>query len=374
MKLLIAGDYCPRNRAGCLIENGDFFSVFSEIRPLICNYEYSIVNFECSIVEGDAKPIEKSGPNFCCSVRGADALKWLGFDCVTLANNHFLDYGESGVKQTLDYCKTIELDTVGGGINLEEASKILYKEIEGKTLAVINCCEHEFSIATGKTAGSNPLNPINQYYAIQEAKSKADYVLVIVHGGHEHYQLPSPRMQETYRFFVDAGADAVVNHHQHCYSGYEDYKGKPIFYGIGNFCFDEPSSPHLNWNEGYFVELEFIGEKIQFGIIPYCQCKHEAKVVLLPMDSFNEEIESINRVICNSSILESKINEYYKDNAFLTGWQFEPYRNGVIFRLRQKGLLPSMLKNDERLLITNNLMCESLNEKVRWWLIQELNK
>jgi poly-gamma-glutamate synthesis protein (capsule biosynthesis protein) len=45
-------------------------------------------------------------------------------------------------------------------------------------------------------------------------------------------------MVETYRFFIEAGADAVVNHHQHCICGYEVYKGKPIFYGLGNFCFD----------------------------------------------------------------------------------------------------------------------------------------
>ena len=51
---------------------------------------------------------------------------------------------------------------------------------------------------------------------VEEAKKKADFVLVIVHGGSEHFQLPTPRMQATYRFFVDAGADAVVNHHQHC--------------------------------------------------------------------------------------------------------------------------------------------------------------
>lgn len=52
-----------------------------------------------------------------------------------------------------------------------------------------------------------------------------------MHGGHEHYQLPSLRMQETYRFFIDAGADVVVNHHQHCFSGYEIYNNKYIFMG-----------------------------------------------------------------------------------------------------------------------------------------------
>ena len=87
----------------------------------------------------------------------------------------------------------------------------------------------------------NPLLPIQQFYKIQEAKENADYVLVIVHGGIEHYQLPTSRMIETYRFFIDAGADAVVNHHQHCYSGYERYKSKPIIYGLGNLLFDNPN-------------------------------------------------------------------------------------------------------------------------------------
>ena len=53
---------------------------------------------------------------------------------------------------------------------------MLYKEIDGQMLAIINCCEHEFSIATEITAGSNPLNAIQQYYSIKEARQKSDYV------------------------------------------------------------------------------------------------------------------------------------------------------------------------------------------------------
>ena len=156
---------------------------------------------------------------------------------------------------TLMYLNDKQADFVGGGNSLRQASETLYKSIDGHTLAVINCCEHEFSIATETSSGANPLNPIQQYYKIQEARKNADYVLVIVHGGHEHYQLPSPRMKETYRFFVDAGADAVVNHHQHCYSGYEVYNGKPIFYGIGNFLFDREGVRNSIWNEGDMVLL-----------------------------------------------------------------------------------------------------------------------
>ena len=57
-------------------------------------------------------------------------------------------------------------------MNINEASKVLYKKFDDKIVAFINCCEHEFSIATAYNAGSNPLNSIKQYYAIKEAKRR----------------------------------------------------------------------------------------------------------------------------------------------------------------------------------------------------------
>ncbi|MBQ9230186.1 MAG: CapA family protein [Prevotella sp.] len=199
------------------------------------------------------------------------------------------------------------IDTVGGGLSLNEASLILYKNVAGKKLAVINCCEHEFSIATESTAGSNPLNPIQQFYAIQTARQHADYVVVIVHGGHERFQLPSPRMQETYRFFIDAGADAVVNHHQHCYSGYEYYQGKPIFYGLGNFCFDTDMPCENSWYEGYIVELNFTNrEKIEHRIIPYTQCMGNCKINILPESYYDRRISELNSILVPLLIFKCK--------------------------------------------------------------------
>ena len=253
MKVFIAGDYYPNERVADVFKRGDYASVFSDLKPIVENTDYSIVNLECPVIERSAYPIEKLGPSLRCSISGIQALKYLGVNCVTLANNHFLDYGEDGVKDSIKTLDSFSVEHVGGGMDLVAASKTLYKAFNGRKLAIINCCEHEFSIATSTSAGCNPLNPIRQYYSIQEAKHKADKVLVIVHGGHEHFQLPSPRMVEMYRFFIDAGADAVVNHHQHCFSGYELWNGRPIFYGLGNFCFDNHSKRSGSWTEGYAV-------------------------------------------------------------------------------------------------------------------------
>lgn len=105
---------------------------------------------------------------------------------------------------TLEFCRNQNVKTVGGGMNIEEASQTLYIDsLEGK-IAIVNFAENDWKAATPTPAGFNPMDIIDNTMQIQEAKSKADYVIVIIHGGHEYYNLPSPRMQKQYRFLCRA--------------------------------------------------------------------------------------------------------------------------------------------------------------------------
>lgn len=371
MRVLIAGDFCPKDRVASMLEKRDFASVLGDVKDIVSKADYSFVNFECPVVTGNAKPIEKLGPNLKCSEKGLEAIRWAGFNCVTLANNHFYDYGDKGVTETLDTCERLGIDYVGGGRNIKEAVHILNKNIGNQTLAIINCCEHEFSIATESTGGANPLNPVQQYYAIKEAKKEADRVLVIVHGGHEHFQLPSPRMVETYRFFIDAGADAVVNHHQHCYSGYEVYNGKPIFYGIGNFCFDNPQKHNGFWTEGYAITIDLTPENPSFILHPYIQCADDARVKLLPKNSFDNKIGELNNSIVSPNELLDKVNQYYAEFTKSYSDFFEPFRNRFYISAKHRGWLPSFVKKRNTLLYRNHILCESHRDKLSYWLIHK---
>ena len=365
MKILIAGDFCPMDRVAKLIDKEDYESVFGEVIKYTQQADYSIVNLEAPIVETEANPIEKCGPNLKCTSKAIKALKYAGFGMATLANNHFYDYGDDGVKQTLDACQKEGIDVVGGGMNITDAAKIFYKEIKGVKVAIVNCCEHEFSIATEKSGGSNPLNPIQQYYSIQEAKRNAARVIVIVHGGHEHYQLPSPRMKETYRFFVDAGADAVINHHQHCYTGYEVYNGKPIFYGLGNFCFDRGEQTSKNWKEGYMVMLYISDSGINYDLIPYVQA-HKAPGIKIIDDrkEFESDITSFNEIIADDSKLKEKRQKWMDKSYKYQYLLLEPYQNRYLKALYVRGLLPSFIGKKKRLMILNYLKCEAHIERV----------
>lgn len=368
MKILVGGDYVPRERIACLMQDGNF-SYFDEVRQLTKSSDLSILNLEAPIVVNDAVPIDKCGPNLKTTKEVVDSLKYAGFNMVTLANNHIMDYGDSGLQDTIKALKDAGIGQVGVGDNLEAAQIIQYFEKDGERLAIINCCEHEFSIATDNTPGANPLNPIHQYHSILEAKRNADYVLVIVHGGHEHWQLPSPRMVETYRFFIDAGADAIVNHHQHCYSGFESYNGKPIFYGLGNLCFEYSTKKNLPWNFGYMVTIDFSKKGIKYQIHPYEQCSQEPMVKLLDESIFDTDLNRLNDIIYNEKMLKNKTAEYFDESAKSISNILAPFGGRIINAMRRRGILSSKISKSKRLALDNYINCESHRDIMNHWFL-----
>jgi poly-gamma-glutamate synthesis protein (capsule biosynthesis protein) len=190
--------------------------------------------------------------------------------------------------------------------------------IKDKRIAVLNFAEHEFSIATQNSAGAAPLNLIKNYYQILEAKRNSDLVIIIIHGGNEHYPLPSPRMVETYRFFAELGVMAVIGHHTHCPSGFEIYKGVPIFYSLGNFIFDWKDKMLESWYEGYFIKLTISKNKVtNIVLTPYFQCKNDPGLQLMHGDElteFLEKIEGYSNIIQNSDLLENKWLSFCKSH------------------------------------------------------------
>lgn len=364
MKVLIVGDFVPQNRCLTAIAKGDYLSQFEDVVGIVQSADISIVNLESPIVEGNQKPIDKTGPNLCCPKETAECIKNIGFDCVTLANNHFYDYGDAGVESTLRRCNEVGLIPIGGGHNIDEASSTVYLERDNSSIAIVNVCEREWSIASKKHGGSAPLYTIGLYYRIQEAKRKADYIIVIVHGGIEMYQLPTPSMQDKYRFFVDAGADCVINHHQHCFSGYEIYHGKPIVYGLGNFCFDRLKSDSDKWSQGYMAELTFVSSGISVRIIPYIQFGSAPKVsVRESTDSvFKDSLHELNNIISNRTLLEDAFNRFCDEATERRLLALEPFRNKVICYLQRYGMIPRLVKREGRKSMLMRLRCDSNRE------------
>ena len=243
IKIIATGDFCPTiavEEKISLIQ--DPFELFGEALQLLRSGDLTITNLEYPLTEA-VQEHKKFGPHLKGHPSTISILKSAGVDAISLANNHILDYGEQGLKDTLSLCEAQGISTVGAGMTLEEARKILYKEIQGVKFSLIAFCENEFTIASETQGGAAPMDLIDNLRSIKEAKENSDFVIVIVHGGNEYSHYPSPRIVKQYRFYVDQGASLVIGHHPHFIQGYEIYNGGAILYSLGHLVYKRRPYP-----------------------------------------------------------------------------------------------------------------------------------
>jgi poly-gamma-glutamate capsule biosynthesis protein CapA/YwtB (metallophosphatase superfamily) len=311
--IIIGGDFylSPSQTSGNLITD--------EVAALFRQSDIKIVNLESPVIVNDNNDkILKTGPHLATDKYVFSQLKALNITAVTLANNHILDYGEKGLATTINSCRQENIITVGAGKNLPEASKPAILESKGLKIAVVNFCENEWSVASNERSGANPLNIIDNLYQIKAARETADFVIAIIHGGHEIYNLPSPRMVKEYRFFAENGADAVIGHHTHCISGFETHNKVPIFYSLGNMLFTK-NSPYKGWYTGLVVKLKLEKNKpVTFDLHPVRQSRENFHLSLLSGDSKNgvlAEIEKYSQIINDDNELQNQWKSFVESKS-----------------------------------------------------------
>ena len=305
----------------------DDFSVIpvSGIPDLLSTTDIAVINLECPLTQ-HARPITKTGPSLKAPPEAAYFVRNLGFSVATLANNHILDQGPVGVLESIRNCREAGLQTVGAGKNLEDARKALILEIKGYGIAILNYCEREFSIAGAESPGANPFDLIDCLNDLEAVRKNSDLIILVIHGGIEHYPLPSPERRRTYRFLAEQpGVCAIISHHTHCPSAYEIWEEVPIFYGLGNFLFHRPEVSYAQWHDGYLVELQLSGGEISgMHIHPYSQSERQPGIRLLDgteRDYFMSELKALNDVLGDSSFFKDEWRkflasrkDYYRSN------------------------------------------------------------
>lgn len=360
------GDFCPINRVEQLHSEGNWQTIFDGVKTYFDGNDFNIIDLECPLTD-KGKKIIKTGPHLRAKPESVEMLAYLNCNLVATANNHFFDYGAEGISDTYDSLKGQNIGWLGSGFNIDEAFKTTFIEKNGVRIGVINIAESEWTTTQGKEPGCAPIDYHRALLSIKAAKeSGAMFVLVIVHGGHEHYPLPSPRMKSQSRYMIDAGADAVVGHHPHVISGYEVYKGKPIYYSLGNFCFDWPGFRQSNWNKGMLLKLSFSSEgEIAHEYELVSQNDEEPVIEFLKGDAkieLEKQLEDLNQIIGDDDLLETKFLEHCEKLAPIMLSRIQPYRNRLTIALHKRGLLPDIMGASKRRMLHVLAQCESHRE------------
>ena len=170
-------------------------------------------------------------------------IQQMGVDIAGLANNHVLDYGTEALEDTFTTLDNAGIEYTGAGDSLEDASKLIIREVNGKTYGFL-AASRVIPVGSWNVENATPgvfttYDPTKLIAAIQEAKSTCDYVYVSVHWGTEHTDVLTDYQAAMAHKFIDAGADAVIGSHPHVLQGMEYYNEKPIFYSLGNFIFNQ---------------------------------------------------------------------------------------------------------------------------------------
>ncbi|MBC6470534.1 CapA family protein [Actinomadura alba] len=205
--------------------------------------DLSMVNLETAITTGGT-PAPGKQFTFRAPATAFTALRQSGVDVVSMANNHGMDYMESGLNDSLQAIKRTRFPTVGIGRNADDAYKPYRVTVKGNRLAIIGATQvlddHLISAWTATDAKgglASAKNVTRMVQAVREARKGSDAVIVHLHWGGELEPCPLPRQQELAEQLVQAGADVIVGGHAHIPLGGGFLRGRYVHYGLGNFVF-----------------------------------------------------------------------------------------------------------------------------------------
>ncbi len=260
LSLVVVGDIMLDRNVSNIINRKGFEYFFKGVQELISSADIAIGNLEGPFTSYPSRTTSLQSKElvFTFDPHLAPKLATLGFDAFGLGNNHTLNFGYEGLSMTRSYLNQAGILYYGDPSNKEEVSTIISRN--GIRIALIGF--HEFSY----------MNFENVYQEIERMRPFADIVIVTPHWGVEYKTEPTDRMVEWAHAFIDRGADAVIGAHPHIIALSEEYKGKKIYYSLGNFAFDQ-----------YFSEATMKGLALKLTITKPDQASTTISYVEIPV-------------------------------------------------------------------------------------------
>ncbi len=296
IQIAAVGDIMLDRRLGEVIASGNVAYPFELMQPWLATADVTVGNFESALGDRPEAYTVAEGKSypFLSPPKSAEALGVAGFDLVSLANNHALDYGIEAVRDGVRLLEEQGIEAVGVGENAAEARSPIILEVDGIKLAFLAYIDvlsedQGYDMTAWEATDDRPGvawgRPEIVTADVQAILPEVDHVIVLLHFGIEYLRPITPEQQTLARAAVDAGADLVIGHHAHVLQKVEEYNGGLIAYGLGNFAFDidgDPSTMVLQaWLTKDGVErFELIPAVIEPGGRPRPATAEEARAIL----------------------------------------------------------------------------------------------
>lgn len=218
---------------------------FIYVQDVLRSADIAYINLESPLVANC--PITNTGMKFCGAAENALGLVSSGIDIASLANNHATNYGASGLAETIEILSANDIAVTGIAI-----PTTLERNGYNYTFLSFN--------DVGRYEGINQTDSGAIYEQISAAKSEDNLLIVTFHWGEEYQSTPSARQKDMARRSVEAGADLVIGAHPHWIQSSEIYQGKPIYYSLGNFVFDQEWSKETK--RGLAVRFTYLKDQL----------------------------------------------------------------------------------------------------------------
>lgn len=243
MRLLFCGDIMP---GGVLPYQATFID--NGLREFMSRFDFRIGTLECAIGNGlPYDEVKMQGRMNIIYARNEDLfrVKEMGFDVVSLANNHVWDMGEEGLRNTMHQLDELGIRYCGAGMDIEEATRPVVLQKNGVSVAILAYCMYNnpwlgyVEVAGEGKPGIAPLDMDRVLNDIAKAKKQYDKVVVMPHWGKEYRYTPMEESIVMARQMIEAGADAVMAGHSHQAQPLVKMAGVPVCFSLGNFLFPD---------------------------------------------------------------------------------------------------------------------------------------
>ncbi len=237
--------------------------LFSRAKPLFLGVDAVVPNLEGTITDQPSvSSSDHSTLRFTFDPRVAPFLKNLGVTAVSLSNNHTFDFGEAGYESTKEYLRQAGILSFGSPHNDDEL--VTSFTVRGTSVCLVGYEEFvQPDVA--------PFEAL-----ITRVRPSCDLLIATMHAGTEYESGYTAHQQVVAHAFIDAGADMVIGTHPHVVEPLEIYKGKAIFYSLGNFMFDQDFS--YETTHGLAVRAERSATSTRYTLIPVTIRHQEASL------------------------------------------------------------------------------------------------